>query len=101
MNKLFITLLLAIAAAPAFAQHRYNHGYYGHYRGYGNWVAPALIGGLITYGLTCNYYEPPIVVQQPPVIYQQPMPVESNRCSPWLETQQPDGSIVRTRTCAN
>ena len=55
-----------------------HEGFRG-YRGgcYGcNWVAPALIGGVIGYELSRpHYYEPsPVIVQQPPVIYTQPQP---------------------------
>ena len=45
--------------------------------------------------------QPPVVVQQPPVVVQQPtVTVQPVNCSPWTETQNPDGTITRTRTCA-
>lgn len=76
MKKVVAVLILALFASTAMAQH--HHGHYRHgYRG--GWVAPALIGGVIGYGLTRPYYEPyyapPVVVQQPTVIYTQPAPV--------------------------
>lgn len=75
MKKLVAILLLAVASTSAMAQHHghRNHGHHGHYRG-NNWVAPAIIGGVIGYGLTRQYYEPysapPPVVYTPPVVYQ-------------------------------
>lgn len=77
MKKVVAVLILALSATTAMAQH-HRHGHYRHgYRG--GWVAPALIGGVIGYGLARPYYEPyyapPVVVQQPPVIYTQPAPV--------------------------
>jgi hypothetical protein len=81
------------------------HGYYG-YRG--GWVAPAIIGGVIGYGLARPYYStpiyappPPVYVTPPPVYYQQytpyEMPVPS--CTAWTETQNPDGTVTKTRNC--
>ena len=66
MKKLIAMFVLSAGlgscAVPAFAQH--HHG--GHYRGGYNWgwVAPAVIGGAIVYGIT----RPPVYVQQPPVV---------------------------------
>jgi hypothetical protein len=101
MKKLFLSLVLVGATIPAFAQHHYHgHGYWQ--RGYGGgwgWVAPAIIGGAIVYGATrpetVVVQQPPVIVQQPPVTVQQ-----GQNCSPWTETQNPDGTITRTRTCA-
>jgi hypothetical protein len=100
MKKLFVSILLAGAVIPAFAQH---HGHvHGHWqRGYGggwNWVAPTIIGGVIGYEIARN--QPPVIVQQPPVVVQNPTVVVQQNCSPWTETQNPDGTITRTRTCA-
>ena len=96
MKKIILVVLMTITTA-AFAQHghfnRHYHG--GHWqRGYsGNWVwmVPAIIGGAIVYEVSR---------QQPPqtVIIQQQSTVDTN-CSPWTETQNPDGTITRTRTC--
>ena len=74
--------ILAMSALFAYipgaqAHEGFRHG--GYYRGgcYGcNWVAPALIGGVIGYELSRpHYYEQPVIVQQPPVIVQQPQPI--------------------------
>ena len=73
MKKLIAALALSMVATSAFA-----HGYYGGYRGgYGGYhggyhgadfVAPALIGGVIGYALAQPHY----VAPPPTVIYQQP-----------------------------
>jgi hypothetical protein len=100
MKKLLITLALVSATIPAFAQyHGHGHYGYGHWqRGYygGNWVAPLIIGGAVGYALT---RPDPVIVQQP-VIVQPPVQVpQAQNCTPWTETQNPDGTITRTRTC--
>ena len=93
MKKL-ITLSLLVLAVSAQAQHRHHHR-----QGGGNWVAPVIVGGVIVYALTRNYYEPVYnygYVPPPPVVVQQPM---RSACTPWTETQHADGTITRTRTC--
>ena len=102
MKKILTALALLAVAGTASAQW-HHHGYgHGHWqRGYGggwNWVVPAVIGGAIVYGAT---RPDPVIVQQPPVIVQQPpVVIQNQNCSPWTETQNPDGTITRTRTCA-
>lgn len=98
MKKLFTVLLLAFATVPALAQH---HGPWNHHRHYGpryypnyGWVAPMVIGGVVTYALT----RPPVVEQPTVVVQSVPVPTQQN-CTPWTETQHADGSITRTRTC--
>jgi hypothetical protein len=97
MKKVLAVLFLTVSVS-AMAQH--HHGHHKHWRhGGGNnwvWVAPALIGGVIGYEISRN--QPPAVVQQLPVIIQNPQFVQQT-CSPWIETQYPDGSITKTRTC--
>jgi hypothetical protein len=101
MKKLFISLLLAGATLPVLAQHHgvRHHGHHGHYRGpgIGWWVAPVVVGA-IGYELG---RQQTVVIQQPPIIVQQPIGVQNQNCTPWTETQQSDGTIVRTRTCTN
>jgi hypothetical protein len=74
MRKFIAIVLLSAGmgscAMPAFAQHHGYHGYHNNYYRGGNgwgWVAPAVIGGAVVYGMTR-----PVIVQQPPVIVQQP-----------------------------
>jgi hypothetical protein len=106
MKKILLTLSLFAMVGTASAQWHHHGGYYhgGYYRGGGyysggNWVAPLILGGVIGYEI--NRANQPVVVQQPPVIVQsQPVIVQQNQnCSPWTETQNPDGTITRTRTC--
>lgn len=96
MKKIILAIAL-LASAPAFAQwHHHHHYYYGGYRG--GWVAPVL-GGVIGYEIARS--QQPVVIQQQPVIVQQPPVVyqPNQNCGPWIETQNPDGTITRTRTC--
>lgn len=98
MKKLILAVAL-FASVPAFAQHYHHHG--GYYRGgpgWGWWVAP-VVTGVIGYEIARQ--QQPVVVQQQPVIVQNPPVVyqTNEKCGPWVETQQPDGTITRTRTC--
>jgi len=65
--KYLIAFVLSAVAVTVQAQHR-HHGYRHHHghNGY-NWVAPLVIGGVVTYALTRPQ-------QPPPVVYQQPLP---------------------------
>jgi hypothetical protein len=100
MKKLLLALSMLAVVGTANAQW-HHHGYYrGGYGG--NWVAPALIGGVIGYELSRpRYYEPPVVVQQPVIVQQQPVYTVTPQpsCTVWTETQHADGTITRTRTC--
>jgi len=103
MKKLFCIVLLAascLAQADGF-RHEHHHEYYGgYYQAGGDWVGPAIIGGIIGYELNRPRYNPPVVVQQPVIVQPQPVySVQSQSCSAWVETQHPDGTITRTRTC--
>ena len=91
MKKLIALLLLTLAVS-AQAQHHHRHGG-------GNWIAPVIVGGVIGYALTRNYYEPIYnygYVPPPTVVVQQPI---RSVCTPWTETQYADGTVTRTRTC--
>jgi hypothetical protein len=96
MKKL-IALLLICSTTAAMAQHGFRH-HHGYYSGYG-WVAPTVIGGVIGYEIARTY--PPVVVQQQPIVVQ-PAPAYYGHiqiCTDWVEVQQPDSTITRTRTC--
>ena len=83
----------ALAHGPGRAYGYHSHGYY-----HGNhWVTPLVIGGILGYAVTRHY--DPVIVQQPPVIVQQPTVANTQVCTPWIETQQADGTVVRQRTC--
>ena len=98
MKKIILASMLVFSTG-AFAQHHGPHGYWRpHPNGGWNWVAPAVVGGVVGYVIA----RPPVVVQpQPPVIIQQQpaVIVQSQTCSPWTQIQNPDGSITTTRTC--
>jgi hypothetical protein len=100
--KKFILLCFLVLTAQAQAQHRHyhHHHYHNSHRG-NNWLAPAIIGGVVGYGLSRYYYEPTYTYSYVPsnwVYVQQPV-VPQTVCGPWIETQYSDGSITRTRTC--
>jgi len=97
MKKL-ITIILLTLSASAMAQHHHGFRHHGHYRGpgIGWWVAPVVVGA-IGYELG---RQQTVVVQQPQVVVQNPPATVGQICTPWTETQQPDGTITRTRTCS-
>lgn len=96
--KRLLAILLLTSSSLAFAGPHHGHGnrHGHHYHGYHHkhwhhrhgWVVPAVIGGAVVYAATR-----PVIVQQPPVVIQQ------QNCSPWVETQNPDGTITVSRTC--
>jgi hypothetical protein len=101
MKRMLAITALVLASVPAMAQyhgHRYNHHHHGYHRG-GGWVTPLVLGGVVGYALTrpepVIVQSPAVIMPPPPVIYSAPAPT----CTVWTETQQPDGSVVRTRTC--
>lgn len=105
MKKVLAILALALTAVPVMAQ---AHGYGGHHGGhwryhpsYGwGWTVPVLVGGAVIGYEISRSQQPPVIVQQQPVIVQSPtQPPNMQSCSPWLDTQNPDGTITRTRTC--
>ena len=98
MKKILLALSLLAVTGSAMAQHYHGHGmrHGGYYRGgpgYGWWIAPVVVGALgYELGRQQIIVQQPVVVQNPPL---QPGQV----CTPWTETQNPDGTITRTRTC--
>ena len=106
MKKLVAVLLLAVASTTsAMAQHHGhgNHGYNrgGHYRG--GWIAPAIIGGVIGYGLSRPYYEPYYApapaYYPPPVVYSQPQVVQPV-CTRYVYQDQ-YGQVIREEVRCN
>lgn len=99
MKKILLALSLLVVTGSVMAQHYHGHGFrhHGHYRGpgIGWWVAPVVVGA-IGYELG---KQQTVVVQQPSVVVQNPPLQPGQYCSPWTETQNPDGTITRTRTC--
>ena len=79
MKKLLAIMILCLATV-AQAQHRpYHHHHHRHHHGGHNWgwVAPALIGGAIVYGLTHTPSPPPQTVVVVPPGY--PVPPQGYR----------------------
>ena len=99
MKKFLAILVLAFFAVPAMAQWHHYHGHRGGHGGGSGWH---FIGGAIAGAVIYDIYNRPIVVQQPPVIVQTPPVIYQSQqnCTPWTETQHSDGTITRTRTCA-
>lgn len=58
------SLMLVTGTSQANPMHHRHHGHYGHVRS-ADWIAPLVIGSVVTYALTRP--QPPVVVQQPPV----------------------------------
>lgn len=52
----------------------YNPGYYNRGYRYNNWVAPAVIGGMIGYGVATSPYYAPGYYAPPPIYIEQPVP---------------------------
>ena len=76
MKNIIAAVITGLLAMPVAAQH-HHHGmrHFDHHqahRGGWGWVAPAVIGGAVVYGLT---RPAPVVVQQP-VYIQQPVVVD-------------------------
>jgi hypothetical protein len=97
MRRTLLVLAL-LTSTTAFAQ----HGHWVYRNGGWGWMAPAVVGGVIGYELARPpvYATAPVVVQQPVIVEQQQViqPAQQ-QCSPWTQTQNPDGSITSTRTC--
>lgn len=91
----FLSLMLVLPA-QANAHHRGSHHHHHHHRhwhpNYG-WVAPMVVGGVVTYVLTRPQ---PVVVQEPSVIVERDT---RTVCSNWKEFQTAEGRIYRERTC--
>ncbi len=98
MKKL-LTVLLLTASATAFAQHHHHWRHHGHHSGpgFGYWVAPLVIGGVVGAAIAKEHQQPQsVIIQQPPqtvVIQRQTVCTESK------EIQNSDGQIYRERTC--
>lgn len=105
MKKVLAILLLTISAGAMAHGHNHHGGFYRpHYGGWGwgGWVAPTIIGGVVGYELARQpviVQQPPVIVQQPPVMVQPQMTTQPVNCTAWTETQNPDGTITRTRIC--
>lgn len=118
MKKIIATVMLITASTIAFAgldcrsgvdhKHPSCYGLYQvQHRHHGHpvivqqrdWVGPAIvtvIGGAVIADVISRNRRETVVVQQP-----QPQVVQQTQtCSAWTETQNPDGTITRSRTCS-
>lgn len=64
MKKLLLTLLIVFTGLAHAQYPHHNHRHHHGGMGYG-WVAPAIIGGIVTYELTRPQT---VIVQQPQVV---------------------------------
>ena len=76
MRAKILASILLLFPLSSMAQH--HHGmrhfdHHQHHRGGWGWVAPAVVGGAVVYGLT---RPAPVVVQQPVYIQQPPILVQ-------------------------
>ena len=85
VSLLAATSITALAHPPHGANFYYQQRYYGNS---GDWVAPAILGGLVVYAAT----RPQVVAPPAPVVV---TPV----CGPWVEIRNPDGTVTQSRTC--
>jgi hypothetical protein len=68
MKKLICIIALAISTTACAGPHGHRSGPHG---GWGTWVAPLAIGGLIGYGMS---QRPVQIIPQHGIIYQSPIP---------------------------
>lgn len=72
MKTIIVSAILGMLALPVAAQHHHGMRHFDHHQHHRGsswgWVAPAVIGGAVVYGLT---RPDPVVVQQP-IYVQQP-----------------------------
>lgn len=96
MKKL-LTVLLLTFSVTAFAQHNHHWRHHGHNGGpgFGYWVAPLVIGGVVGAAVANNRRTETVIIEQQPVIVQPQQP----NCTAWKEVQTPDGKTYRERTC--
>ena len=102
MKKFLAILLLTVSGTVLAGPHGYYSGYrhHGHamYHGGSNsgWIAPLIIGGVVGAAIANR----PIAQTETVIVRPQPLIVQQQQnCTVWTETQNPDGTITRTRTC--
>lgn len=89
MKKILVATVLMLTSLMTLAHGPHGPQVYYQYRQHdNNWVAPAILGGLIVYAAT-----------RPTVVVQQPAPVPIPVCGPWIEIRNSDGTITQSRTC--
>ena len=99
MKKLLLSLSLLAVLGTASAHEGFRGYRGGYYHGgcYGcNWIAPALIGGVIGYELNrpnTVYVEPAPVYVPPPVVYTQPTIQAPPAGMHWQEMVDPQTGV--------
>lgn len=93
ISIILLTLSFSVSAGPYHHNHYYhNHGHWRYSHNHWEWLVPTIVGGAIVYTVIKSQERPQEVI----VVEKQ---VVENNCSPWVETQNSDGTITRTRTC--
>lgn len=99
MKKLVALLLFALVGSAWAGGNHYNHYNRHHHHRHYNWVAPAVIGGVVTYALTRPQYvapPPPPVYYQTQPYYTQPAP----QCTRYVYQDQ-YGNVQREEVRCN
>lgn len=91
-------MVLLTVSTGVFAQH--HGGHHNHHNQRGGWHWGPVISGAVLGAVVYDIYNRPVVVKQPVVVQNIPMIYQTREnCTPWIETQNYDGTITRTRTC--
>lgn len=73
MKRLIYIMIASLALVSGTSQANPNHRHHGHHHGAHrvDWIAPLVIGGVVTYALTRPQ---PVIVQQPQPVYPSSVP---------------------------
>lgn len=97
--KHILGLVIMTFSLSAYAQHQHipRHNHYYHYHSHSNndWLFPAVVGGMIVYGITRQYEQN----RAPVIVEQYPLPQQTN-CTEWREVYR-NGVRYLERTCFN
>jgi hypothetical protein len=103
MKTLLAAILLAFSTVALAHQPRmYQVQHYHQHLRNQDWIAPAVLGAVIGYGISQSQRPAAPPVNHPQVIVHQPrevIVVTEPACTVWRETQYPDGTVVRERIC--
>lgn len=71
LQTIIIVSLIMVSGISQANPNHWNHRHHGYYNRY-DWVAPLVIGGVVTYAITRS--PQPVVIQNPPIIQATPAP---------------------------